>query len=430
MLPGSTSLGDWGSQVQILSPRPFHLPLSSIQAMNARRALAFIFCTVLLDVLAMGLMIPVLPRIVLDFVDGDVAVAATMFGLMATVWGGLQFLSSPLLGALSDRYGRRLILLFSCLGLGLDYVLMALAPTLTLLFIGRAVSGIAAATITTAFAYIADVTPAENRARTYGIVGIAFGVGFVVGPAAGGLLGSVDVRLPLWLSAAACLANAAFGWFVLPESLPADRRMAFDWRRANPIGSLRLLARHVQLAGLGAAGFLGQIAHQALPAVFVLYAAHRYGWSELEVGLALGFVGLCSVIVQGLLIGPAVKTFGERRTAVIGLLCGAVGMAIYGLAADGVQFGVGIVVMSLWGPAVLAIMSRLVGPSEQGQLHGANTALSSLAGLLAPGLFTLAFAHFVDTLPGAPFLLAAATLLLAAVIAWATMWRRPGAPPP
>src|SRR6185436_962349 len=249
-------------------------------------------------------------------------------------WALMQFFFSPLLGVLSDRFGRRPVILVSCLGLGLDYVFMAVAPSLTLLFVGRVISGITAATITTSFAYIADVTEAEKRAKAFGLVGVAFGVGFVLGPTAGGLLGSVDPRLPFWLSAAACLLNALFGWFVLPESLPPERRMAFAWKRANPLGSIRLLSRHAQLLGLALAAFLGQVAHQVLPAVFVLYGAYRYGWGESMVGVTLGFVGVCSAVVQGLLIGPAVSLLGERLATVLGLAAGALGMAIYGLAPN------------------------------------------------------------------------------------------------
>jgi DHA1 family tetracycline resistance protein-like MFS transporter len=398
--------------------------------MNVRGALAFIFCTVTLDVLALGLMIPVLPKLVLDFMAGDTAGAAEVFGLFATVWGAMQFVCSPLLGAVSDRYGRRPVILVSCLGLGLDYVFMAVAPSLTLLFVGRIISGITAATITTAYAYIADVTSSDNRARAYGVVGIAFSVGFVVGPAAGGLLGSIDPRLPFWASAAACLANAAFGWFVLPESLPAARRMAFSWKRANPIGSMRLLSRHIQLIGLAAAGFLGQFAHQVLPAVFVLYAGYRYGYGEGMVGLTLAFVGVCSAIVQGGLIGPVVSRFGERRAMIGGLVAGALGMAIYGLAPTGPLFWFGVPVMAFWGltgPASLGIMTRLISPSEQGQLAGANTSLGSIAGLTAPGVFALSFAHAIDILPGAPFLIAAAVLLAAALLAWSATKPRPAA---
>lgn len=389
--------------------------------MNTRRALAFIFCTVLLDVLSLGLMIPVLPTIVLGFMGGDTAGAAEVFGLFATVWGLMQFLFSPLLGTLSDRFGRRPIILISCLGLGLDYIFMALAPSLVLLFIGRVISGVTAATISTAFAYIADVTKPESRAKAFGIVGMAFGAGFMLGPAAGGLLGSIDPRLPFWLAAAACLINAAFGWFILPESLPPEKRMAFAWKRANPVGSLRLLASHRQLLGLAAVDFLGNVAHQALPAVFVLYAGYRYGWDELTVGLTLAFVGVCSALVQGLLVGPTVARIGARRALLAGLLLGGVGMAIYGLAPTGPWFWVGTPVMALWGlsgPAIQDMMTRRVGDSEQGQLQGALSSSRSIAGLVAPGLFAGLFASTLVFLPGAAFLLAGALLVAAAVVAW------------
>src|SRR6185369_5949737 len=298
---------------------------------------------------------------------------------------------SPLLGALSDRYGRRPVILISCLGLGLDYVFMAVAPSLTLLLIGRVISGITAATISTSFAYIADVTTTDNRAKAFGIVGMAFGAGFVLGPAIGGLLGGLDPRLPFWVSAAACLINAAFGWFVLPESLPPEKRMAFAWKRANPLGSLTLLRSHRHLIGLASVDFLGNVAHQVLPSVFVLYAAYRYGWNETTVGLTLAFVGICSALVQGLLVGPIVGRMGARRALVLGLLAGAVGMAIYGLAPTGPWFYLGAPVMALWGvssPALQEMMSRLVSPSQQGQLQGANNSSRSITGLLAPALYT------------------------------------------
>lgn len=389
--------------------------------MNARRALAFIFCTVTLDVLSLGLMIPVLPTIVLRFMGGDTAAAAEMFGLFATVWGLMQFFFSPLLGALSDRFGRRPIILISCLGLGLDYIFMALAPSLTLLFIGRVISGITAATISTAFAYIADVTLPSARAKAFGVVGMAFGLGFVVGPGIGGLLGGLDPRLPFWVAAAACLINAAFGWFVLPESLAPEKRMAFAWKRANPVGSLRLLASHHQLLGLAAVDFLGNVAHQILPSVFVLYAGYRYGWDELTVGLTLAFVGVCSAVVQGLLVGPVVGRLGARHALVVGLLTGGAGMAIYGLAPSGPWFWVGVPVMALWGlsgPAIMDMMSRRVSASEQGQLQGATSSSRSIAGLISPILFAGLFAATIGVLPGAAFLLAGALLGAAAALAW------------
>ena len=410
--------------------------------MNSRRALAFIFCTITLDMLALGLMLPILPRIVLDFVGGDTALAANVVGIFAMIWGLMQFISASLLGALSDRYGRRPVILLSCLGLGLDYIFMAVAPSLTLLFVGRVISGITAATITTSAAFIADVTRPEERGRAFGLIGLGFSIAFVLGPAAGGLLGSIDLRLPLWLAAAACLLNAAFGWFVLPESLPPERRMAFSWKRASPIGALRLLARKSELVGLATTNFLGQLAHQIFSSVFVLYAAYRYGWGAMEVGLTLALVGLCSGIVQGGLVGPVIARLGERRTLLLGLLLGLLFgplvMAVYGLAPTGLLFCLGVVLMAPWGlsgPATQSLMTRLVAPSEQGQLQGANTALSSIATLVGPSLFAVTFAAFIGhrsdrpEVPGSAFLLAALILLMALGAAWAATRRSPAGPP-
>ena len=402
--------------------------------MTQRRALAFIFCTVALDVLALGMMIPVLPRIVLDFMADDTAGAALVFGLFSTVWALMQFIFSPLLGVMSDRYGRRPVILISCLGLGLDYVFMAVAPSLTLLFVGRVISGITSATIGTGFAYIADVTPKDDRARAFGLVGVAFGFGFVLGPALGGLLGAVDLRLPFWTSAAACLLNAGFGWFVLPESLPPERRMRFSWKRANPIGSLHLLWTHRQLIGLTVVNVFSQLAHHVLPSVFVLYTVYRYGWDETNVGLVLAFSGISAAVAQGALVGPMVKRFGERRTLLAGLAFGALGMAIYGLAPTGAWFCLGVPAMGLWGlaaPAMMGLMSRLVSPSEQGQLQGANTSLTSLTGLFGPALFAFTFASFIGhtpdglELPGSAFDLAALVLLVGLAIAWWVTRKRP-----
>jgi DHA1 family tetracycline resistance protein-like MFS transporter len=389
--------------------------------MIPRRALALILCTVTLDALAVGLMIPVLPRILVDFSDGDTARAAEVLGLFTTIWALMQLVSSPVLGVLSDRVGRRPVILISCLGLGLDYMFMAVAPSLWLLLVGRIISGITAATITTAYAYVADVTPENDRARAFGLLGVSFGVGFIVGPALGGLLAGITPRLPFWAAAAACLLNAGFGWFVLPESLPKEHRMAFSWARANPLGAVRLLARHRELLGLAMVNFLGQLGHQVLPAVTVLYTGYRYGWSETHVGLTLAFVGVCSALVQGVLVGPVVERLGERRTLILGVACGAVGMAIYGVAPTGWMFLIGVPVMSLWGlagPAILGLMSRMVSSSEQGQLYGANTALTSIATLIGPGLFALPFSALLDRLPGVSFDLAGLILLMALAVGW------------
>jgi DHA1 family tetracycline resistance protein-like MFS transporter len=406
--------------------QPLPVTPPNAPAAPRRATLVFIFITVVLDVLALGMIIPVLPKLVLGFLGGNTSRAAEIYGVFGTIWALMQFLFSPLLGALSDRFGRRPIILTSNFGLGLDYILMALSPTLSWLFVGRAISGITAASIPTAFAYIADVTPEEKRAGAFGMVGAAFGLGFVLGPALGGVLGGLHPRLPFWVSAGLSLANAMYGLFVLPESLPRERRAGFDWRKANPVGSLRLLRSHPELFGLATVNFLGNLAHEVLPSVFVLYAGYRYGWGERAVGLTLAGVGVCAAIVQGGLVQPAVRRLGERPVLLIGLLFGAAGFAIYGLATTGSTFWLGVPVMSLWGfagAATQGLMTRRVQPSEQGQLQGANNSLRGITGLIGPGLFTLTFAKFIGAwrnwdIPGAPFMLAALLLVGAMVLAW------------
>jgi MFS transporter, DHA1 family, tetracycline resistance protein len=314
-----------------------------------KAALAFIFAIVLLDVIALGIVVPVLPKLIETMLGGDTPRAAAIFGLFGTSWALMQFTFAPVLGALSDRFGRRPVLLISMSGHGLDYVLMALAPSLLWLFLGRIISGITASSFSTAYAYIADVTPPEKRAGAFGMVGAAFGIGFVLGPALGGLLGTLDPRLPFWVAAAFSLANAAYGWFVLPESLAFEHRMAFGWAHANPVGSLRLFSRHPQLVGLAGVAFLYQLAHVVLPSVTVLYTSYRYGWNNATMGLTLAAVGIASGIVQAALIRPVVDRFGERTALIVGLLCGAAGFSIYGLATTGVGFWSGKPVMALRG---------------------------------------------------------------------------------
>lgn len=391
-----------------------------------RAAVAFIFVTVALDMLALGVVVPVLPKLVLEFEGGDTAEASRIYGLFGTAWALMQFVFSPLLGALSDRFGRRPVLLISLFGLGIDYALMALAPSLGWLFVGRVASGITAATFATASAYIADVAPPDRRASGFGMLGAAFGLGFVLGPALGGLAGSVDARLPFWIAAGLTLANALYGVFVLPESLPRERRARFEWRRANPLGSLRLLRGHPELFGLAGVAFLQAIAHDALPSTTVLYTHHRYGWDDRAVGLLLAAVGISSALVSALLVGPAVARLGERRSLLAGTAMGALGFALYGLAPTGVLFLLGIVPQALWGlrgPAMQGLMSRRVDASQQGQLQGALASVIGIAGLLGPGLFTQVFAAGISAeragaLPGAPFLLAAALLAWSLALAW------------
>jgi DHA1 family tetracycline resistance protein-like MFS transporter len=401
-----------------MSEQPVRTPRSA--------AFAFIFLTVLLDMIALGVIVPVLPKLVVSFMHGDTAGAAEVYGVFGTAWALMQFLFSPVLGALSDRFGRRPVVLISNLGLGLDCILMAVAPSLVWLFVGRVVSGITSASVGTGFAYVADVTPPEARAARFGLLGVAFGAGFVLGPALGGLAGGIDPRLPFWIAAVLSLANALYGLLVLPESLPPERRAPFDWRRANPLGSLELLRSHRELLGLASVYFLGQLAHAILPNVTVLYMGYRYGWDERMVGLVMAGVGICAMVVQGALIGPVVTRFGERNALTAGLLFGAAGFTIYATAASGTVFLLGIPVMALWGfanPAALGLMSRRVSPQEQGQVQGANSSVAGIANLIGPGLFTQIFAVAIRPeagwhLPGAPFALAALMLLAAMVIAW------------
>lgn len=388
-------------------------------------ALAFIFVTVVLDVLALGIIIPVLPKLVEDFLGGDTARAAETYGLFYTVWALMQFFCAPLLGALSDRFGRRPVILLSTLGLGLDYIFMALAPSLRWLFLGRVISGMTGAGFAAAYAYIADVTPPEQRAAKFGLVGAAWGLGFVLGPALGGLLGGMSPRLPFWVAAVLTLLNTCYGFFILPESLPRERRQSFSLKRANPLGSLRLLRSHPELLGLAGVNFLYFTAHQVLPSVTVLYASYRYGWSAQIMGLTLAAVGIAGMIVQGALVRPIVGRIGERRAILVGLTFGAAGFVIYGMASTGILFYLGVPIaafMGLYQPAALGLMTRRVGPSEQGQLQGANSSVMGITGLIGPGMFTITFAYFIQQsdieLPGAPYLLAALLMLAAFAIAW------------
>ena len=391
-----------------------------------RAAFAFVFVTVLLDMLAIGVIIPVLPRLVLDFLGGDTVRAADMLGVFGTVWALMQFVFAPVQGALSDRFGRKPVIVISNIGLGLDYVLMAVAPTISWLFVGRVISGITAASISTAYAYVADVTPPDRRAARFGLLGAAFGAGFILGPALGGIAGNVDPRLPFWIAAGLSLANGLYGMLILPESLPPERRAGFSWRRANPFGSLMLLRSQRHLTGLAIIGFLSNLAHAVLPSVSVLYMTYRYGWDQQTVGLTLAGVGLCAMVVQGTLIGPVVARLGEGKSLIAGLLFGVAGFSVFGFATSGIAFWSGIPLMALWGlasPSMLGLMSRRVGPSEQGQLQGANSSIMGIANLLGPGLFTQAFAIAIGAgsawhLPGAPFVLAAALLVVATIAAW------------
>jgi DHA1 family tetracycline resistance protein-like MFS transporter len=338
--------------------------------------------------------------------------AAHVIGVFGTAWALMQFVFSPVQGALSDSFGRRPVILLSNFGLGINYILMAVAPGIGLLFVGRVVSGICAASFSTANAYIADITPPERRAGRYGLLSIAFGFGFVVGPA----LGSIDPRLPFWVSGALSLINGLFGLFILPESLPSDCRVPFSLKRANPLGSLALLRSRPGLLGLAAILFLYALAQNALPVITVLYTTSRYAWDTASVGYMLAGFGVASAIVGGGLTGRVVKRLGERAALLVGLGFGVAGFAVMGAARTGALFLVGIPILALESfasPALTGLMSREVGGGEQGQLAGANSSIMAIASLLGPTIYTGSFAYAAAgpsnaTVAGAPFLIAAA----------------------
>ncbi|TMD58462.1 MAG: TCR/Tet family MFS transporter [Chloroflexi bacterium] len=393
----------------------------------SRAAFAFVFITVLLDMLAFGLVVPVFPGLIVRLEGGDAAAGASAFGVFAAAWAVMQFFFQPVLGALSDRFGRRPVILLSNLGLGLDYIVMALAPNLAWLFIGRLASGITSSSFSAAGAYIADVTPPEKRAGRFAMLGVAFGVGFIVGPAVGGALGAIDLRAPFWAAAALSLANFAYGFFILPESLPRERRAAFQFQTANPIGALHFVRAHPGLSTLALAAFFAYVAHDSLPATFVLYTQYRFAWDERAVGLALALVGVSSMVVQGLVVGRAVARLGERGALVVGLVVGISAQLIFALAPNTSLFLVGIPVWSFFGlvsPSLMGLATRHVAATEQGRLQGTFGSLHAVAAVIAPLLFTQTFALAVADLrayllPGAAFLFSA--VLLAASLA--TVWR-------
>ncbi len=390
-----------------------------------KAAIAFILVIVVLDVLSLGLVIPVLAKLIKKLVDDDEVLASWYIGLFGTIWALMQFFCSPIMGALSDRFGRRPVLLVSAFGLGLDYILLALAPNLGWLIVGRVITGITAASFSTAQAYLADVTTPENRSAAFGMFGAAFGLGFVLGPVAGGLLSDIDLRLPFWVSAVLTLANALYGFFILPESLPKEKRMPFRWSRANPLGSLKLLASKTGLLPMAAILFLYQLSHQVFQSVFVIYTDERFKWSGLMVGSALATVGILNVIVQGGLIRPAIKRYGERILVFVGLIGGIVGFTSYSIAWTGQIFFACTLFFALMGffnASLQGIMSKQLETNEQGQLSGANSSLNGIAGMIGPYLFTTVFGWTIvpgtsTYYPGAPFALAAAILTLALILA-------------
>lgn len=403
-------------------------------ASGRKAGFGFIFALALMNSISFGIMIPILPNLIRELAGGDTASASEWNVVFATAWGVMQFVCGPILGMFSDRYGRRPVLLMSLMGLGIDFLFMAFAPSLWWLFVGRLLNGATAASFSTANAYLADVTAPQDRAKVFGWMGSAFSFGFIIGPTIGGFLGEHDLRTPFLAAAALTFANVLYGFFILPESLPPERRAkAYDWRRANPVGALRLLRSRLGLLPLALVGFLFQFAHIVLPTIFVLYTSHRYGWSPGFLGVTFFITGVLGVLVQMFLVGPTVARLGERRTLLIGLAAGAVGFTWYGWAPEGWIYFVGAPIFALTGfimPGLQGLMTRRVEPHEQGQLQGANQSLTGIASMAGPAAFGLVFAWSLrhDHPPGLAIYLAGA--LLAAAFFLALAVARAPAPQP
>src|SRR5690625_3259722 len=407
---------------------------------SRQAALPFILITVLIDILGIGLVIPILPELI-GQLTGSAAAGSSAYGLFIAVYAAMQFLFAPILGSLSDRFGRRPVLLVSLLGAGLDYVLMALAPTLWLLFAGRVIAGITGANITVATAFIADGTPPEERARNFGLIGAVFGIGFIIGPALGGFLGNIDLRLPFWAAAALALLNWLYGWFVLPESLKEENRRPFGRAQLNPLGALRVLGRHRVVLGLTFTLVCTFLAQNILNSTWVLFTSFRFGWGPLENGYSLAFLGILTALVQGGLIRVLLPLLGEQRAILAGMFVSTAAMTSYGLLSQEWVLYATMMLGSLAGiagPAVQGLVSRSVSAKEQGSVQGALASLASLTGVVGPLLGTQVFAFFTGpavavSQPGMPFLVGALLSfagLLAAARAFGRQRRGPELPEP
>jgi MFS transporter, DHA1 family, tetracycline resistance protein len=402
---------------------------------NREPSLGFIFVTLLLDILGLGLIIPVLPKLIEEFSNHNLEQASTTYGILIAVYALMQFLFAPVLGSLSDKFGRRPVILLSLLGSGLDYILLAYAPTLAWLFVGRVIAGITAANITTASAYIADISPPEKRAQNFGIIGAAFGLGFILGPALGGVLGDVGLRIPFLVVAGITLLNWLYGYFVLPESLKPEHRREFSWVRANPVGSLFALGRYPLVLSLASTIVLSTLAQTALQSVWVLYTEHRFNWGVRDVGISLAVVGLTAALVQGGLIRRIMPILGDRRGLLLGLAISAVSFALYGLASAGWMMYVIPFLGALGGiagPSAQSLITQSVQANEQGSMQGALTSLNALTGVISPLIATNIFRFFISAqapiqLPGAPFFLGTIFLVLALFLALNTFRRLPNA---
>ncbi len=389
-------------------------------------ALSFIFITMLVDIIGLGIILPVLPALIQELTGGSISDASQYGGWMMFAYAIMQFLFSPILGGLSDRYGRRPILLISLFGFGLDYLFLAFAPTIGWLFVGRLLAGISGASITTATAYIADISTPEKRAQNFGIVGMAFGIGFIVGPVLGGILGEFGSRIPFFAAAGLTFLNWLYGYFVLPESLSIENRRKFEWKRANPIGSLKHLGRYPVILGLVASLVLVYIAAHSVQSTWTFFTIERFNWSKAMVGYSLGMAGLCVAIVQGGLIRIINPRLGPNRSVYVGMMMYTIGLTLFAFSNQGWMMFVFLIPYCLGGiagPSLQGIISNQVPANEQGELQGALTSLISVTSIVGPPLMTNLFAYFTKEdgfiyFPGAAFMMGAVLVSISGVLAW------------
>jgi DHA1 family tetracycline resistance protein-like MFS transporter len=403
----------------------YFAPMDQPAKLKPQAALGFIFVTMLIDVIGFGIIIPVMPALIEKLIHGSLSEASLYSGLMLLAYSVMQFLFSPVIGNLSDKYGRRPILLTSLLGFGVDYLFLAFAPSIGWLFVGRTIAGITGASFTTASAYIADISTPEKRAQNFGLIGVAFGLGFIIGPVLGGILGKWNVHYPFFAAAGLALLNATYGFFILPESLSTDHRRPFEWKRANPLGSLLQLKKYPSVIGLAISLFLLYFAAQSVQSIWTFFTIERFKWSEDLIGYSLGFIGLMIAMVQGGLIRIALPKLGLERSIWIGLLFYSLGLTLFALASKSWMMFVFMIPYALGGiagPALQGLMTNQVPANEQGELQGGLTSLMSLSSIFGPWIMTTLFYYFTNFknhlyIPGAPFILGAVLMLLSAVLA-------------
>ncbi|WP_410478526.1 TCR/Tet family MFS transporter [Pedobacter gandavensis] len=397
-----------------------------------KAAIGFIFVTLLIDITGWGIILPVVPKLIKELIRSDITEAAKYGGWLGFAYAITQFIFSPVVGNLSDKYGRRPIILISLFGFAIDYIFLAFAPSISWLFLGRVIAGVTGASISTASAYIADISTDKDRAKNFGMIGAALGLGFIIGPTVGGLLGHYDARAPFYAAAALCLLNFLYGYFILPESLDKDKRRGFDWKRANPVGSFKFLRKHPETSGLVFALILIYIGLHAVQSNWHFFTMYKFGWTERMVGISLGLLGLLLGLVQGILIRWTAPKFGEQKSIYYGLMCYAMGLLLFAFANQGWMMFVFLIPYSLGGicgPAIQSVISKNVLPTEQGELQGALTGLVSATSIIAPPLMTNLFYYFTnDEAPfkfsGAPFFLASVLMAISVIIVYLTFQRK------